>query len=641
MNSTQPRRKNLSRASRSTGTDVATQKSAFAIDAHLAQAMLEQSPTNVLFVDRNGTTRYMNQSATRTLRTLEPLLSVKVDEVIGNSFSAVHKKSEHQLRLASDPAHLPLQTKIQVGPETLDVSVTPIYDGDKAFVGAMATLSVVTQQIRAAEKNADTAGQIAAVSRSQAVIEFKLDGTIIAANDNFCNVMGYRAEEIIGKHHSMFVDAVYAAGPEYKDFWAKLNRGEYEGAIYKRVAKSGREVWIQAYYNPILDLEGKPFKVVKFASDLTNEIRAREELKNKVDAMLLVVDAAAKGDLAQTVSVSGQDPIGQMGEGLGQLLATLRHSIAQIAQNATALASSSEELSSVSGQMSSNAEETLAQSNVVSAASEQVSKNVQTVATAVEEMSASIKEIAKNATEGAKIASTAVHLANKTNDTIGKLGESSAEIGKVIKVITSIAQQTNLLALNATIEAARAGEAGKGFAVVANEVKELAKETAKATEDISQKIEAIQGDTKGAVDAIKQITSIISQMNDLSNSIAGAVEEQSATTNEMGRNVSEAAKGSSEIAQNTTAVAQAAQNTTEGAGNVQQAAAELSRMANELQGLVSQFQFEEGQPPASATPVVPSQRLGSNRGPNGEGHTAKKSFGRGEEKTKVAAFRHR
>jgi methyl-accepting chemotaxis protein len=175
---------------------------------------------------------------------------------------------------------------------------------------------------------------------------------------------------------------------------------------------------------------------------------------------------------------------------------------------------------------------------------------------------------------------------------VAKLGESSGEVGQVIKVITSIAQQTNLLALNATIEAARAGEAGKGFAVVANEVKELAKETAKATEDISRKIEAIQGDTKGAVEAIGQITSIINQLNDISNTIASAVEEQTATTNEIARNVQEGAKGGSQVTENIVAVATAAKSTTEGASNTQTAAQELARMAAELQRLVGQFKFD-------------------------------------------------
>ncbi|HEX3121514.1 MAG TPA: PAS domain S-box protein [Candidatus Acidoferrum sp.] len=438
---------------------------------------------------------------------------------------------------------------------------------------------------------ADFAGQISAIGKSQAVIEFQMDGTIAQANDNFLRTMGYTLDEIKGKHHAIFVDENYRNSPDYRDFWAKLNRGEYQTGEYKRVAKGGREVWIQASYNPILDLNGKPFKVVKYASDITPQKVAAEELRRKVDSMLVAVSAASRGDLTQEITVSGQDAIGQMGAGLSQLLSNLRISIGKIGQTAATLSTSSGELSSVSQQMSANAEETSSQANVVSAAGEQVNRNLQTVATGSEEMSVSIKEIAKNATEAAKVATEAVKAAQATNVTVSKLGESSVEIGQVIKVITSIAQQTNLLALNATIEAARAGEAGKGFAVVANEVKELAKETAKATEDISRKIESIQVDTKGAVEAIGTITRIITQVNDISNSIASAVEEQNATTNEMSRNVTEAARGASEIAKNIAGVAEAAQSTSHGAGDSQRAAQTLTTMSTELRELVAQFKY--------------------------------------------------
>src|SRR5208337_4863225 len=252
------------------------------------------------------------------------------------------------------------------------------------------------------------------------------------------------------------------------------------------------------------------------------------------------------------------------------------------------------DLTTASQQITANSEETSAQANVVSTSAQQVSQNLQTVATGAEEMGASIKEIAKNASEAAKVATSAVKVAETTTATVSKLGDSSTEIGQVIKVITSIAQQTNLLALNATIEAARAGEAGKGFAVVANEVKELAKETAKATEDISRKIEAIQTDTKAAVGAIGTISEVINQINGISNTIATAVEEQNATTNEMARNVSEAAKGSGEITSNISGVAEAAQGTTQGAADTQKAAAELAKMATELHGLVEQFKIDAG-----------------------------------------------
>jgi methyl-accepting chemotaxis protein len=304
------------------------------------------------------------------------------------------------------------------------------------------------------------------------------------------------------------------------------------------------------------------------------------------------LDRLAARDLTARMQGDYHGDFAKIKLALNQAADELGATITAIGQNANVLAGSSEELKIVSQQMSANAEETSAQTNVVSAAAEEVSKSVQTVATGAEEMGASIREIAKNATEAAKIASQAVKVAETTNATVEKLGESSMEIGNVVKVITSIAEQTNLLALNATIEAARAGEAGKGFAVVANEVKELAKETAKATEDISRKIEAIQGDTRGAVEAITEIGGIIKQVNDIAGTIASAVEEQSATTNEITRNIGEAARGSSEIAQNITGIMQAAQSTTTGASDTQTAAAELSKMAAELQGLVGQFQYE-------------------------------------------------
>ncbi|HUY88136.1 MAG TPA: methyl-accepting chemotaxis protein [Pirellulales bacterium] len=402
------------------------------VEAARMTSMTENMPINVICADREFKIRYMNPASLKQLKALEQYLPIKAEQIVGQSIDVFHKQPERQRQLLSDPKNLPHRAQIKVGPETLDLLASAIFDQNKNYIGPMVTWEVITSK---------------------------------------------------------------------------------------------------------LELEQR-----------INENAEREKL--------------------------------QMEE--------MKGLVTNIAQNAQTLAGSSEELSSVSAQMGANAEETSAQANVVSAASEQVSKNVQTVATGIEEMSASIKEIAKNASDAAKVASSAVAVAHTANSTIGKLGESSAEIGKVIKVITSIAEQTNLLALNATIEAARAGEAGKGFAVVANEVKELAKETARATEDISQKIEAIQVDTKGAVEAIKEIGGVINQISDISNTIAGAVEEQTATTNEISRNVAEAAKGSSEIAQNITAVAQAAAGATEGAGNTQKAAQELSHIAAELQRLVSQ-----------------------------------------------------
>ncbi len=310
------------------------------------------------------------------------------------------------------------------------------------------------------------------------------------------------------------------------------------------------------------------------------------------DATMLIL-AAKQGDL-----LSRGDPsqfngaYAELMRSVNEMLEVFRSTMERVARMIGPLSQAAAELGRIAQEISRNTGHTANQANVVSAGSEQVSRNIQTVATAADEMGASIRVIARNTAEASKVATAAVQSAEATNLTIAKLGQSSAEIGQVIKVITSIAQQTNLLALNATIEAARAGDAGKGFAVVANEVKELARETARATEDISKKIESIQADSSGAVTAIGEIGSVIGRISDIQNNVASAVEEQSLTTGEITRNLAEAAKGGVAISKSIAAVAEAARCGATGVVETQKSAEVVERMAEELHELLARFRYE-------------------------------------------------
>lgn len=306
------------------------------------------------------------------------------------------------------------------------------------------------------------------------------------------------------------------------------------------------------------------------------------------------VERMAAGDLTLELEIVQTDEIGNLGIMLNQFFATIRGAMAIISIHAAELGEASQSLGGVSRDMRGHASDTSSQASLSSASADQVSVSVQTVATAVEELSASIAEIAASASHAARTASTAVDRAQAANSTIASLESSSSEIGKVSQVISSIAEQTNLLALNATIEAARAGEAGRGFAVVANEVKELARESATATEDIRRRIEAIQQDSRKAIESIAEISGIVTTIHDIQATIAAAVDQQTATTAEIGRNITEAAIGSSEIAAGVTGVAQAAEGTTRGAEAILSAAAALAEMSAELQRTVGQFRFDTG-----------------------------------------------
>lgn len=420
----------------------------------------------------------------------------------------------------------------------IQASYNPILSPSGEVLKVVKFATDVTEQ---KTKNAIYEGKVNAISKAQAMIEFKLDGTVVSANENFLKLLGYDLKEIQGKHHRIFCDSGYANSPAYRSFWDALNRGEFEAGQYMRVTKSGAQVWIQASYNPIFDSEGRVIMVVKFATDITAEKKKVVEFEGHVNLL---------------------------------------------EETANSLGAAAAELTATATQMTANTKKTSEESIAASKSSEDVANGVQTVATNTEEMVASIKEISRSANESAEMSKMTSTKAQETNATVTQLGASSQEIGEVIKVISSIAQQTNLLALNATIEAARAGDAGKGFAVVANEVKELAKQTAKATQDITNKIGAIQKDSQRAVEAIGGIAQAIDKLNGISGTIAAAVEEQTATTNEVSRVVQQASKSVQGISTNIRSVSAAAEEGSISANQTLDASKGLTTLAEKLKEVV-------------------------------------------------------
>ncbi len=419
----------------------------------------------------------------------------------------------------------------------IQASYNPIMDANnRPFKVVKYATDITAEKIR----NADYSGQLAAISKSQAVIEFGLDGIVLNANTNFLNLLGYSLDDVKGKHHSIFVDPAYRSDPQYKLFWDRLGRGEYDTGQYKRITRSGAEVWIQASYNPILDANGRPFKVVKYATDVTEQVNSAAALKAAVDQVQEVVKAAVDGDLTRRVPMAGKTGMLEiLCSGINSLLDTMSDIVSQI--------------KGAADEISTGANEIATGNSDLSARTEQQAANLEETASSMEELTSTVKLNADNARQANQLAERASTVAvdggeliQQVVTTMTAINESSQKIADIIGVIDGIAFQTNILALNAAVEAARAGDQGRGFAVVASEVRTLAQRSANAAKDIKalisdsvKKIESGNNLVGKSGDTMKEIVTAIKRVNDIMSEIAAASVEQSTGIEEISLAVSQ------------------------------------------------------------------------------------------------------